>query len=227
MYALVTGGCSGLGKSFTKELLKKGYKVYALYNTSEESAKKLEQEYSNLKCIKCDITNEESVAKTLYDLEDLDLVINNAGIAKDNEYFDKTLEEFMEVLKTNLGGCFVVSKFAAKRLKNSGTIINISSNNALNNYNPLSMDYDASKVGINMLTKDFAIALKNLKIKVVSVCPGWINTESIQEMNPLFLKEEMKKSNQKELLDPDLLASKILNISSELNSGDIIEIKEL
>lgn len=228
MVAVVTGGCKGLGKAFTLNLLNRGYKVYAIYNTSEESAFKLESEYSNLKCIKCDITDEESVAKFFYDIGDVDLLINNAAIAIDNEYFDKSLDEFMMVVKTNLGGTFNVSKIAAKHMKTNGSIINISSNNTLGNHNKISMDYDASKAGVNLLTLDFAEALKLNNIKVIAVAPGWINTESVQEMNPIYLKDEMIKSNQKKLLDPTLLADRIIDLGlSDIQSGSIIEIKEI
>ena len=76
------------------------------------------------------------------------------------------------------------------------------------------MDYDASKAGINILTLDYAEALKENSTKVIAIAPGWINTESIREMNPHFLKEELKKSNQEKLIDPDLLARKIIDLAN-------------
>lgn len=228
MLGVVTGGCQGLGKSLTIELLNRGYEVVATYLTSEEEASEMENMYDKLTCVKCDVTKQEEVGKLFFNLDDVDLVINNAAIAKDNEYFDKSLDEFMEVVKVNLGGTFIVSRFAATRLKIGGTIINISSNNTLGNNSPLSMDYDASKAGVNLLTKDYAEALKSLNVKVIAVAPGWIGTNAVLEMNPEFLKKEMEKVKQKELIDPEKLASKIIDLVDEdIETGSIIEIKEV
>ena len=230
MKALVTGGCRGLGKTFTEELIKRGYSVYAVYNKSVDGALELEDEYTDkIKCIKCDIKNEEDVSKLFFNIDNIDLVINNAAISKDNNFIEKTKKEFMSVLETNLVGNFLVTKEAIGKLNKDGIIINISSNNALTNYNPISMDYDASKVGVNILTKDFQIILDSLNKnqKIISICPGWINTDSIKEMNPLFLKEELKKSNQESLLEPNDLVNKILDNKNNYKKGDIIEIKEV
>lgn len=225
MKALVTGGCNGLGKSFSKYLVSIGYEVYATYNNSEESACRLNQEYPKIKVLHCDIKDEKSIINCLSKIETIDLLINNAGIAIDNDYRDKSKKEFMEVLETNLVGTFLMIKHASKKISNEGTIINISSNNTLGNNSELSMDYDASKAGINMLTKDFAVALDN--IKVIAYAPGWIDTESIREMNPLYLREEMKKVNQNELINPDELAKYIIDNYKNESTGNIIEVKEL
>lgn len=225
MIAVVTGGCSGLGKCFTEYLLGIGYKVYALYNSSIDSALELETLYDNVRCIKCDIRKEEEVEKVLFNIDDIDLLINNAGIAKDNEYENKSKKEFMSVLETNVVGTFLVIKYAMSKLNKKGIIINISSNNAIDNYSPLSMDYDASKAGVNMLTKDFARIMNNQKI--ISICPGWIKTDSIKEMNQDYLDKEMKSVGQNKLIDPNELAKYVVDKMDDFENGDIIEIKEL
>lgn len=225
MNAVVTGGCSGLGRCFTEVLLKRGYKVYALYNTSVDNALELESTYDNVRCIKCDIRKEEEVLQVFFNLDEIDLLINNAGIAKDNSYQDKTKKEFMSVLETNVVGTFLVIKNAIDKLNKKGVIINISSNNALDNYSPLSMDYDVSKAGVNMLTKDFSLVLGDKKI--VSVCPGWIETKTVKEMNQEYLLQEMKKVNQSKLIDPNVLAEHIIDTVKYYKNGEIIEIKEL
>ncbi|MDE5630059.1 MAG: SDR family oxidoreductase [Bacilli bacterium] len=226
MRAVVTGGVKGLGRAFTLELLSRGYEVVATYLTSEEEAKELESTYENLKCVKLDVSNQDEVSKIFWELEDLDLVINNAAIAKDAAWPFKSLDDFMEVVKVNLGGVFIVSRYAATRMM-GGTIINISSNNTLGYHNPISMDYDASKAGVNMLTLDFAEALKALEIKVVAIAPGWIDTEAISEADPKYIEEELCRSDQKELLNPQMLAKKIIDDIPNYKSGDVIEIKEV
>lgn len=222
MKAVVSGGCSGLGLYFTEELLKRGYKVYALYHKSVDNALELEDKYENVKCIKCDISNESEVENLFFNLDDIDLLINNAGIAIDNDYQNKSKKEFMKVLEVNLVGTFLMIKYGINNLK-KGTIVNISSNNALDKYNELSMDYDASKCGINSITKNFSTVTNN---KIVSICPGWINTNSIKGMNPEYLKECLKKDNQKELIEPDKLVNNILNNLESFNTGDIIEMSD-
>lgn len=226
MRAVVTGGVKGLGKAFTLELLNRGYEVTATYLTSEDEARELESAYENLTCVKLDVRNQDSVSKVFWESEDLDLVINNAAIAKDDDWHFKSLDDFMEVVTVNLGGVFIVTRYAATRMM-GGTIINISSNNTLGYHNPISMDYDASKAGVNMLTKDFADGLKDLDIKVVAIAPGWIDTEAIREADPKYIEEELERGEQKELLDPRLLAKKILDNISNYRSGEVVEIKEV
>lgn len=224
MVALVTGGCSGLGASFTKELLNRGYKVYALYNSSDEAASKMMNEYSRLECIKCDIRDEENVSKIISKIEKIDLVINNAGIAIDNDFNDKTYNEFMEVMSVNVGGMFNIIKYASRKM-NDGVIINISSDNSLGNHTRLSIDYDCSKAAVNMLTVNFGDNLDN--VKVVAYAPGWINTPSVKEMNPKYLASELARVKQEKLIEPDELVKVILDDVKFQNSGSVIPISEV
>ena len=226
MRALVTGGVKGLGKAFTLELLSRGYEVTATYLTSEEEARELDRAYENLTCVKLDVRSEEEVSQFFLESLPFDFVINNAAIAKDDDWHFKSLDDFMEVVRVNLGGVFIVTKYAAIKMM-GGTIINISSNNTLGYHNPISMDYDASKAGVNMLTLDFAEALKDLEIKVVAIAPGWINTEAIREADPKYIEEELERGEQKELLDPGLLARKVIDEIPNYRSGEVIEIKEV
>lgn len=226
MRAIVTGGVKGLGRAFTLELLSRGYEVVATYLTSGYAALELESKYDNLKCVKCDVSNQAEVSQFFSDLEDVNLVINNAAIAKDEDWQFKSLDDFMKVVKVNLGGVFIVSKYAAMKMS-GGVIINISSNNTLGYHNPISMDYDASKAGVNMLTRDFADALKKLKIKVVAIAPGWIDTEAIRDADPRYIEDELARSEQRELLNPRELAKKIIDDIPNYKSGEIVEIKEV
>ena len=159
--AFVTGASIGLGKGLIEELSKNGCNVVIGYNNSKEKAewlKKYIEEKYNVKAlsIKCDVTDENSIKNTITYIVDnfgkIDIVINNAAYAQDNYIYDKTKEEFMKVLETNLVGPFLVSKYAYKYM-NDGIIVNISSKDAVSTYNDISMDYCASKAGLNSLTK--------------------------------------------------------------------------
>ena len=130
----------------------------------------------------------------------------------------------MDVLETNVVGTFLMIKHSVKYVQN-GVVINISSDNTFGNNSKYSITYDTSKAGINMLTLDYAESLEN--IKVFGVAPGWINTDPVMEMNPLYLEEEMKKNNQDKLLDKDILAKYIIDNIDTFDNGEIRVIKEV
>lgn len=232
--AFVTGASIGLGKGLIEELSKNGCNVIIGYNKSKEKAewlkKNIEEKY-NVKAlsVKCDVTDENSIKNTITYIVDnfgkIDIVINNAAYAQDNYIYDKTKEEFMKVLETNLVGPFLVSKYAYKYM-NDGIIVNISSKDAVSTYNDISMDYCASKAGLNSLTKTLSLALKN--VKVISVMPGWIDTESIREMNPEFLDSELKRIGQEKLSTVEDVSKQIINIikDKQIKSGMIIELED-
>ena len=121
----------------------------------------------------------------------IDVVVNNAGIANDSIFLDKTKNDFMKVIETNLVGSFLVSKYASRIMKN-GSIINISSTNAIDTNYPYSADYDASKAGLISLSNNLADALAP-NIRVNTVAPGWINTDMNKELDKDYIKEEESK----------------------------------
>lgn len=189
MKVLVTGGARGLGLAISLYYLKMGHSVVVNYNNSDEMALKLKSEYGDrVSIVKADVSNEDDVKRMFDALGKLDVVVNNAGIAKDSDPMEKSAEEFLEVIKVNLLGTFLVSKYAVNHV-DKGCIVNISSTNALDTYYPESMDYDASKAGVISLTHNFSLYLKDRDIRVNVVCPDWIDTD----MN-LGMDEEYKKS---------------------------------
>ncbi len=216
---LITGAAKGIGKELVRIFHENNYEVVFTYLSSINDAKKIENELG-VKAIKCDITNENDI-KNLLELEHIDILINNAAYTQDNYYYDKTKEEFMNVLEVNVVGTFLMIKYLSSIMDN-GLIINVSSTDSLDTYNEISMDYCASKAAINSLTKTFSLALNS---KVIAVAPVWVNTEIVKEMNPLFLEEELKRTNQSRLLEPIEVANKIFDIAnSNIETGSIIRI---
>lgn len=229
---LVTGCSKGLGASLIKKFAAKGYDVIINYNTSEDKAlslkKYIDDSYDvNCLCIKCDVTNEEEILKMRNVILDkyskIDILINNAAYACDNYIQDKSKEEFMKVLEVNVCGPFLITKHLCDYL-NNGIIVNISSTDAVDTYNQVSMDYCASKAALNSLTKTFAQEFKN--IRVIGVMPQWINTESIKEMNQDYLKSELKRIGQERLFEPDEVADNIINVINDksIESGSIVRV---
>ena len=216
MKVLVTGGARGLGLAISLYYLKMGHSVVVNYNNSDEMALKLKSEYGDrVSIVKADVSNEDDVKRMFDALGKLDVVVNNAGIAKDSDPMEKSAEEFLEVIKVNLLGTFLVSKYAVNHV-DKGCIVNISSTNALDTYYPESMDYDASKAGVISLTHNFSLYLKDRDIRVNVVCPDWIDTD----MN-LGMDEEYKKSLGV-FLNPEEVAKVVYDVSIDESVNDVV-----
>ena len=234
---LITGASKGIGKSTAIEFAKQSYNIIINYNTSKEKAENLKKELEtkyNIKClaIKADISNEEEVnnmvEETINTFEKIDVLVNNAGIAIDTIFEDKTKEIFQKTINTNLIGTFLVSKIVSKYMKErkSGAIINISSTNGIDTYYPYSIDYDASKAGVISLTKNLAVELAPY-IRVNSVAPGWVNTEMNKELDKDFIKKETDKILLNRFAEPEEIAKVILFLASDNASyinGEIIKV---
>ena len=216
MKVLVTGGARGLGLAISLYYLKMGHSVVVNYNNSSDLALKLKSEYGDrVSIVKADVSNEDDVKRMFDALGKLDVVVNNAGIAKDSDPMEKSAEEFLDVIKVNLLGTFLVSKYAVNHV-DKGCIVNISSTNALDTYYPESLDYDASKAGVISLTHNFSLYLKDRDIRVNVVCPDWIDTD----MN-LGMDEEYKKSLGV-FLKPEEVAKVVYDVSIDESFNDVV-----
>lgn len=230
---LVTGGAKGIGKATILEFAKQGYNVVINYLTSEKDAFDLKNTVENLYsvsalCIKADISNEDEVKeminKIVSSFGKIDVLVNNAAYARDNYYNEKSKEEFLRVLEVNVVGTFLVTKYASNYM-NNGTVINISSLDAKDTYSEISMDYCASKAGVNSLSQTFSLAIPN--IKFISLMLPWVRTESIEEMYDEYLEKELKRTGQKRLLEKEEVAKKIYDLVNDtsISTGDIISLK--
>ena len=219
MVALITGAASDIGKSVALTLNKNGYDLVLLYHNKEIDYLDI---LNNTKVFKCDISNEEEIKNVINSIDKIDVLINCAAISKDNYIKDKTKEEFMKVLEVNLVGTFLVTKYSVNKMDN-GTVINLSSLDSTRTFNSLSVDYIASKAGVNTLTNTFSLEYTN--IRFITLLLPWIRTSSVLEMNPEYLKEEMNKYNQDRLMEVEEVSDKILSvINSNTPSGSIIEV---
>lgn len=225
MNAFIMGANCDIGISLSKSLLNLGYNLYLGYNNNSDNIDKLMSKYSNITKVHLDVTNEEEIIDVSNNLPKLDIFINLAAICMDNNYLDKTKEEFMKVLEVNLVGMFLVIKHFSKIMNDNSLIINMSSTDGIDTYNELSIDYSASKAGIISLTKTFSLIFDD--IKVISVAPNWVNTSSVKEMNQEYLKEELKRINQPRLIEVEELTEKIIELinSNELVSGEVYRIE--
>ena len=219
MVALITGAASDIGKSIALNLNNNGYDLVLLYHNKEIDYL---DRLNNAKVFKCDISNEEEVKNIIKSIEKIDVLLNIAAISMDNEIKNKSKEEFMKVLEVNLVGTFLMTKYAVNKM-DKGTVINLSSLDSTKTFNSLSVDYIASKAGVNTLTKTFSLEYRD--IRFITLLLPWISTSSVLEMNPEYLKEEMNKYNQHRLMKVEEVSTKILDvINSDIPSGNIIEV---
>lgn len=194
---LITGGASGLGKYLVSNYLKANYFVYFTYNNTTPNYEELNSISTEYKAIKCDLSNKEDIMNMIKEIDSIDILVNNASIEIDKEFEDKTKEDFMKTLEINVVAPFLLSKELGKKMYESkkGVIVNISSNNALDKYNPITLEYDASKSALNSLTHNLAIEFAPY-VRVNAVAPGWILTDRIKkldiELNNKFIEEESK-----------------------------------
>lgn len=203
MNILITGGTRGLGKSIALKFAENKDNLILNYVNDTDNALKFKEDLEStykikVLLIKADVSNEDDVKRILNDsinqFGSIDILINNAGIAIDSTIEDKTVENFKRILDVNLIGPFLTSKYIGSHMyeNKKGKIINISSNNSIDSYYPESMDYDASKAGLNILTKDFAKQYAPY-ITVNAIALGWVDTDMNKDMDPAFKKNEESK----------------------------------
>lgn len=222
---LITGASRGLGKSIAVKFAENNYNIVINYNNSKNEALELERYIKDnyqveVITIKADVGNEIEVKNMFNEIINkfnvIDIVVNNAGIAIDTIFEDKTVDNFHKILDTNLVGTFLVSKYASTYMleRKEGNIINISSTNGIDTYYPYSMDYDASKAGVISLTKNLSKELSPY-IRVNCVCPGWINTDMNKNLDKEYIEEETKKINLKRFAEPMEIANVVYFLASD------------
>lgn len=182
--AIVTGASRGIGKGIAKRLATEGAHVCLVdidENTLYEVQKEFTKESLSVEVLVSDVTNEKDTEGLFKYVENkygkVEILINNAGIIRDNLLFKMSSNDWDDVMNVHLKGTFLCSKFAQKiMVKNRyGRIINLSSVSALGSRGQA--NYAAAKAGIQGFTKTLAIELGKFNITVNAIAPGFIMTE--------------------------------------------------
>ncbi|MFA6715293.1 MAG: SDR family oxidoreductase [Victivallaceae bacterium] len=197
--AVVTGAGKGIGKTLAIRLASLGFDVVvAARNKADISAvaKICESKGTKALPVVTDVTDEASVnqmfAVVMKEFGKVDLLINNAGMGIFKPLTETSLDEWNQVINTNLTGAFVCAREAFKIMKEhgGGTIVNIASVVGIKGY-PEQGAYTASKHGMVGLTKVLAEEGRKFKIKAHVICPGGVATEMVKQSRPDLNPEEI------------------------------------
>lgn len=216
--ALVTGAVKGIGRAITNKLIHEGYFVVML-DIDEEAGKELEFENAG-RCIFLhgNISKEAEVKKAFNFIAEthgnLDLLVNNAGIIKDNLIWNMSEGDFDAVVDVNLKGTWLMCKEAATMMKkqNKGRIVNIASRAWLGNKGQ--SNYSASKAGIIGLTRVLALELGKYNVCVNAIAPGLIDTPLTQGLRKDVLEGLIAAQPTKSIGQPSDIAHAVAFLGS-------------
>lgn len=209
----ITGGSRGIGASIVKTLAKKGATIAFTYAAREDAAAKLLSELQGEGhfYLPMDITKEESVQaaceQVLAKFSELDGVVNNAGITKDNLLLRMKSEDFDSVIQTNLRGTFLVTKTLLKSMLKArkGSIVNITSIIGQTG-NAGQANYAASKAGTEAFTKSVALEVASRGIRANCIAPGFIATEMTHVLSDDVKTQILSKIPLQRIADPEEVA---------------------
>lgn len=195
--AVVTGGTRGIGRAICEALRDDGFTVVASYAGNDEKARAFADE-TGIPVYKFDVGDHEATLAACQKIADevgpIDVVVNNAGITRDGTLLKMSYEEWDDVMRTNLGGCFNMAKatFAGMKDRKWGRIINIGSiNGQAGQYGQV--NYAAAKSGIHGFTKALAQEGARYGITVNAIAPGYIDTDMVAAVPENVLEKIVAK----------------------------------
>jgi len=199
-YALVTGGSRGIGRAICLKLAEMGYPVLVNYQSNktaaEETKSLIETNGGTAELMPFDVSDGVAVEKVLTEWQAahaddyIAILVNNAGIRKDNLMFWMSDEEWSSVLNTSLNGTFYTTRTLVKYMMNKkfGRIINIVSISGVNGMAGQT-NYAAAKAGVIGMTKSLALEAAKKRVTVNAIAPGFIETDMTKDLN----QDELKK----------------------------------
>lgn len=225
---LITGGAKGIGKTLATNFLKNGYNVIITYNSSYEEAILLKN--MGIHIYKLDITNNGDCITTLNSIIDdfttIDILINNAGIIKNDLFHKMKYEDWFDVINTNLISLYNITNPVINNMlkHNKGKIINISSIYGLKGSKGQS-NYCSSKFGVIGFTKTLALEYGNKNIQTNCICPGLVDTDMIDKIDSKILEKILNNNPINKLIHPDEIFDICqLLINSNFCNGSIFNI---
>ncbi|MBD0849431.1 3-oxoacyl-[acyl-carrier-protein] reductase [Maribacter arenosus] len=224
---IITGASRGIGKGIAKVFADHGANVAFTYSSSDGPALELEKELKEkgvkAKAYKSNAASFEASAKlvdqVLEDFGSIDVLINNAGITKDNLLMRMSEADFDQVIETNLKSVFNMTKAVQRSLlkQRSGSIINMSSIIGVKG-NAGQANYAASKAGMIGFTKSIALELGSRSIRCNAIAPGFIETEMTDKLDEKVVQAWRDSIPLKRGGTPEDIANACLFLASDLSS---------
>ena len=225
--AIITGGSRGIGKGIVEKFAEHGANVAFTYSSSAEAANALAEEISKTgvkaKAYKSDAASyaesQQLVDDVLKDFGSIDILINNAGITRDNLLMRISEEDFDKVIEVNLKSVFNMTKAVQRTMlkQRKGSIINMSSVVGVKG-NAGQTNYAASKAGVIGFTKSVAIELGSRDIRCNAIAPGFIQTEMTEKLDEAAVKGWTEMIPLKRGGNPEDVANACVFLASDLSS---------
>lgn len=225
--AIITGGSRGIGKGIVEKFAQHGANVAFTYSSSAEAANTLAEEVSKTgvkaKAYKSDAASYDESQKLVEDVlkefGSIDILINNAGITRDNLLMRISEEDFDKVIEVNLKSVFNMTKAIQRTMlkQRKGSIINMSSVVGVRG-NPGQTNYAASKAGVIGFTKSVALELGSRDIRCNAIAPGFIQTEMTEKLGESAIKEWSDIIPLKRGGTPEDVANACVFLASDLSS---------
>jgi 3-oxoacyl-[acyl-carrier protein] reductase len=218
----ITGGTSGIGLSILENFSKLEADIFTI-GTNVENLKTIQNNFPKIKTSNFNLENhqkiEELVKEAKEKLGGLDIVINNAGITKDNLAIRMSDEEWNKVININLTAVFLICKYSIKVMmkQDSGSIINISSIvGHTGNFGQA--NYSSAKAGIIAMSKSLAKEYAKKNIRVNCISPGFIDTKMTKSINEEFKKKLIENIPMGKLGSGNDIANCAIFLASDLSS---------
>ncbi len=218
----ITGGASGIGLSILENFYKLEADIFTI-GTNVENLKTIQNNFPKIKTSNFNLENhqkiEELVKEAKEKLGGLDIVINNAGITKDNLAIRMSYEEWNKVININLTAVFLICKYSIKVMmkQDSGSIINISSIvGHTGNFGQA--NYSSAKAGIIAMSKSLAKEYAKKNIRVNCISPGFIDTKMTKNINEEFKKKLIENIPMGKLGNGNDIANCAIFLASDLSS---------
>jgi 3-oxoacyl-[acyl-carrier protein] reductase len=225
--ALITGGSRGIGEAIVRQFAEMGCDVAFTYRSSGESAENIVKEASvagrNVKAYKSDAANfdqaGELVKSVIEDFGKIDILINNAGITKDNLMLRMGEDQWDQVIEVNLKSVFNLTKHTIRHMLKArfGSIINMSSVVGVQG-NAGQTNYAASKAGMLGFTKSVALELGSRNIRCNSIAPGFIETEMTDKLDEAVVDGWRKAIPLKRGGSPEDIANACVFLASDMSA---------
>lgn len=225
--ALVTGGSRGIGREIALQLAKEGAGVAVNYSgnesAAEETARMIREFGGKAMIVRADVSDFEAAERMVKEVADaygrIDILINNAGITRDNLLLRMKEADWDAVLNTNLKGVFNCTKAVTKIMmkQRSGKIVNMTSVIGLSG-NAGQANYAAAKAGVIGFTKSMAKELANRGICVNAVAPGFIDTDMTANLPEQMKDDVLKKIPLAKLGSPSDVAGAVMFLVSDAAS---------